>query len=207
MVTSLPTSPGHQCETRGVEAVESITRDGSEVGDLSLPSSPRPSTLDHQPPTPRISAVLTVPPWERPGPELTSCLGSLSRSPAVGLEDQKGLRRGRCPSESRPHGWRPRRKREPWTQMKRSHVETGAETAEVLLQAEDRPPPPPAPHWALGGAGAAGTAPQTGCRAGRAAAVLSWWARWSPREAVMAEKGRLVRRRATAVPRKGARAR
>ena len=68
--------------------------------------------------------------------------GAPSLSPAAGLEDRQVLGRGQRPPESRPHGWRPRRKRETWTQTQRSHVEMGAGTAEMLLRAEDRPPPP-----------------------------------------------------------------
>lgn len=68
--------------------------------------------------------------------------GAPSRSPAAGLEDRQVLRRGQRPPESRPHGWSPCRKWETWTQMQRSHVEMGAETAEMLLQAEDCSSPP-----------------------------------------------------------------
>ena len=62
------------------------------ISPCHCPPEPQPWTTTAHPP--RISAVLPIPPWERPGPELTSCLRSLSRSPVAGLEDWKVLRHG-----------------------------------------------------------------------------------------------------------------
>ena len=117
---------------------------GSEVGDLSLPPSPRASTLDHRRPhPPRISAVLPIPPWERLG------LSSRPASGACHSPQQRDGRTGRCSGVgSAPQSYLhmasvpPGRGKQ--TQTQRCHVEMGAETAEMLLRAEDHLPPPPA---------------------------------------------------------------
>lgn len=163
------------------------------MGDLSLPSSPRPSTLDLASHTPRISRVLTVPPWERPGPEAHVLPQEPVAVPSGGTGGPEGAQAWTVYRQNHVHtagileGSGNMR-----TQTQRSHVETGTGAAEMLLRAEDRPPPPPGTPLGSGEPGLQAPRPRLTPKRATRPRCSAGGLRQSPLEAVTAEKGRIA---------------